>query len=399
MLPKTGYKQPEKWLFPIDPNVDYRLPENRVYLVNAWAEAMYHTGELNQQLRLMDWAIEKRWTNDHILESKLWLAFLWGCCYNFTGPWVILNAFPVPPTEPGGMQRFADWYNKNFERIRFDTDCRYRKSKMIACVQSYVDWLNLHGGGDQWSAIEETMNLRDPVAKYEKLWEVANSWAYYGRLSAWNYLEAVGLVTEWKYGLDCQDFLLTDVSGSESNRNGVAFITDNEHLLTKHGKLKSTGETIKQEDCLMLNEKAEGLFTMLKENFGHIDPVLRFNTETVFCWVKKRFRETNTRYIGWDSERTIDEMDFVQEHWGEEAPLDAIYEARRAWLPSHLCCEDGPKELRGQKKAKMSYFYLTGTPMDLLKFQAGERWDYGMQPSKKVKVGKVESSGKTKRLW
>lgn len=389
MLKRDGYAPPDKWLYPIDPNVDYRKPENRMYMVFAWAEAMYHTGELNQQLRLMDWVIEfGGFETPDVIESKLWLAFLWGCCYNFTGPWVILNRFPTPPKSPQDLEDFGNWYNTNFERIRFDTDCRYRKSKMIACVKSYVEWL---GDSDQRDKIFPMLLTEDPATKYEKLNEAANSWSFYGRLSCWNYLEALALVTGWKYDLDCQSFLLTDISGSESNRNGVAFMIGREDLTTKHGKLKSDMKTtISKADCDMLEVEGEKIFQSLVETFGHIDPVLRFNVETIMCWTKKRFRMGKTRYLGWDSERTIDEMDFVQEHWGEEAPVQPIYFARKAWLPDHLRCEVGDESChRGENKDKMPVFFLTGQPLDLINFQNGTRWV----------VLKNKPQTATKKLW
>ena len=371
-----------KWMFPIEQDVDYRLPENRLYMVKAWAEAMYRTGELNQQLRLMNHAIENGFRTPSVIESKLWLAFLWGCCYNFTGPWVILNRFPVPPKGKEEMDEFASWYNDNWNRIRFDTDCRYRRGSMIECVQSYVDWLE---GGSQYLKFSEMMLIEDPQIKYDNAWAIANSWKFYGRLSSWNYLEALALVSDWKHDLDCQSFLLTDVSGSESNRNGVAFIINREDLITKHGKSKETGVRISLEDCMMLEEKAQEIFNELVQLFNHIDPVLRFNVETIFCWLKKRFREKKTRYLGWDGERTIDELDFVKEYW-PEIDISKIYEARKQWLPEFMLCETAPHgSVRGENKAKMDVFFKTGTPMDLVYFQKGKRWDIGRK--------------KTSRLW
>lgn len=392
MLKKQGFVQPTQWKYPIDPSVDYRLPENRMYMVFAWAEAMYHTGELNQQLRLMDWVIEFGcFQTPSQIESKLWLAFLWGCCYNLTGPWVIMSAFPTPPRGESEMQLFSNWYNKNFERIRFDTDCRYRKSKMIACVQSYSNWL---GEQTQSEKIFPMLNIEDPTTKYVTLNDAANSWAYYGRLSTWNYLEALALVTGWNHQLDCQTFLLNDITGSESNRNGVAFMVGREDLTTKHGKLKpDLTKTISLEDCNMLEVEGEKIFKSLVEEFGSIDPVLRFNVETVMCWTKKRFRLKKTRYLGWDAERTLDEMDFISENWGvDEVSVDELYKARKMWLPEHLLCECN-HDHRGENVAKMPVFYETGTPQDLLHFQQGKRWVTGLPQTQ------TTSSKTTKKLW
>lgn len=345
--------------FPIDPNTDYRLPENRLYFVKAWAEAMYSTGELDQQLRLMNHA-----TDD--IESKLWLAFLWGCCYNFTGPFVIMSEFPVPPTKKG-MQGFADWYNKNFERIRVDTDCRYRKSKMIECVQSYVDWLD---GSTQKSALVDSYldtTMWSNEEMYTQLHQICNSWKYFGRLSCWNYLEALALVTEHKT-FDCPDFLLHEIEDSESNRNGVAFVISREDLVTKHGKKKSNGEKISTQELELLSFEGERIFQEIKTDFKEFS-VKRFNVETIFCWTKKRFRPRSSRYFGWDDERTIDEIGFVSTHW-PELNLDKIFVAREHFLPDFLSSVK-----QGVDKSKMSVFYDAGTPQDLIYFNKGLHWN------------------------
>lgn len=402
MLKKQGYEPPTKWLYPIDPTVDYRLEENRLYLVKAWSEAMYHTGELNQQLRLMDASLpikdelpEEGTEYFELIEEKLWLAFLWGCCYNLVGPWVIMNAFPVPPWD---MEQFADWYNENFERIRFDTDCRYRKSKMIACVQSYVDWLD--GRTQAEAIIEDILKPHSGEAQYEALKNTADNWKYYGRLSTWNYIEAVALVTGWEYGLDCSGFMLTEVSDSESNRNGVAFITGNDDLTTKHGKFKQgerKGEKISYDECKMLDDRSEEIFAELVDELGHIDPVLRLNVETIYCWTKKRFRVKQSRYLGWDADRTYDDIKFVEELWDDEANSEPLWAARKMWLPDFLLSEETPSGkgyTRGSCAIKMAQFFETGVPLDLIRFQAGEPWYIKAQTTDKPAKNK-----KTRKLW
>lgn len=340
--------------FPIDESVDYRLPENRLYLTKAWAEAMYHTGELDQQLRLMNMATDN-------MESKLWLAFLWGCCYNLIGPWVILDEFPTPPKGEVGMELFSDWYNENFQRFRVDTDCRYRKANMIACIQSYVDWL-----GDETAESKITKILNEDNA-YEKLQEISNSWAFFGRLSCWNYLEAVALVTEDKM-FDCPDFLLSDVSGSESNRNGLCFVIGREELVTKHGIKKKSNEKITSEELSFLCFEGERVFQELKKEFQWTN-CKRFNVETIFCWLKKRFRNYSSRYLGWDDERTVDEINYILENWSE-VDITKILLARDHFLPEFMS-----SKMNSVDKKKMSVFYDTGTPVDLVMFQQGKHWE------------------------
>lgn len=370
-----GYQPPESWKYPIDLTVDYRLPEHRPYLLKAWLEALSYTEEHNQQLRLMDYAIEKHHGAD--VEMKIWLAFLWGCCYNAIGPWTILSEFPYPPQSEGEMQRFKDWYNLNFDRMRFDTDCRYRKSKMIACVQSYVDWVGDIDTRSQFEAFEPMLEQtgEDRQAKqFQLLWDTSMSWKYFGRLSCWNFLEALNLVFGNKYMIDVPGFMLRDREGSESNRNGAAFMSNRDDWVTKHGKKKINGCPITDEECDILESDLEEAFLECKMEFGHITFINRLNFETSgACWLKKFFREKSTRYIGWDAERTWEEIDYMEREWPEYscAPL---WEARAAWLPDYLLCEKDPSGERGVRKWKMPVFFRTGAPLHIWHLQQGTRW-------------------------
>lgn len=366
----SEYKAPDTWKYPIDLEVDYREAGNRFYLMKAWVEALAYTEEHNQQMRLMDYWIERDYNG--CVEMKIWLSFLWGCCYNSIGPWTIINEFKTPPRTEAELQRFADWYNKNFDRMRFDTDCRYRKSKMIACVNSYVEWL---GDKTQFEAFYPMMSQEDSNERFVQLWEASNSLAFFGRLSSWNFLEALNIVFGDFYKIDVPSFMLRDISGSESNRNGAAFLANREDLLTKHGKLYATGCTISLEDCDLLEIDLERAFKECVEEFGEVTFINRLNFETTgACWLKKFFREKNSRYVGWDAERTYEEICYMEENWPEYS-CEPLWEARKVWLPETLLCEFSDTADKGVKKKKMGYFFNTGIPLHIWHLQNGTRWE------------------------
>lgn len=391
-----GYKAPEKWKYPIDLAVDYRKPENRMYLLKAWVEALSYTEEHNQQVRLMDYAIEvtEGITQLEKIERKIWMAFLWGCCYNGIGPWTIYSEFPVPPQSPKEFQRFSDWYNLNFDRMRFDTDCRYRKSKMIPCVQSYIDWL---GGKTQMDSFRWMLECTTKEDQFTELWNTAMSWKYFGRLSAWNFLEALNMVFGNIWDIDVPGFMLRDRDGSESNRNGAAFLSNRDDWVTKHGKKKINGCPITDEECDILETDLEKAFQECVEEFGHITFINRLNFETSgACWLKKFFRLKNTRYIGWDAERTWDEIDYMERIWPEYscAPL---WEARSLWLPDTLLCEKAPAgHVPGVQKWKMPVFFETGVPLHIWHLQQGTRWEPSeVYTNLKMPVRKIEDNPKS----
>lgn len=394
----TGYVAPAEWKYPIDLAVDYREPGNRIYLLKAWIEALSHTEEHNQQMRLMDYAIEvtEGITQEEKVERKIWMAFLWGCCYNAIGPWTIYSEFPLPPQSKEEMQRFSDWYNLNFERMRFDTDCRHRKSKMIPCVQSYMNWL---AGRTQYKAFQSALEMTHYNLKqdqFEDLWGIAMGVKYFGRLAAWNFLEALNMVFGDQFTIDVPGFMLRDREGSESNRNGAAFLSNRDDWVTKHGKKKIGGCAITDEECDILEADLEKAFIECRQEFGHLTFINRLNFETSgACWLKKFFREKNTRYIGWDAERTFEEIRYMEEKWPEYS-CTALWEARSKWLPDHLLCEKAPPgHPRGVQKGKMPHFFNTGVPLHIWHLQQDTRW---MQTPGESQVPEYSAPRKTVNL-
>lgn len=378
--------------YPIDPNVDYRIPQNRGYLMKAWVEANAITQEHNQQIRLILSAIDEMDLFENKVESKLWAAFLWGCCYNLVSPWAILTNYPLPPRGDEEFQKFSDWYNETFDIHRFDTDCRYRKAKMLACVKSFFNQL---GDLTITQMVEQLVKPEQTETdNFERIWDFSMSVNYFGRLSCWNFVEAVTIATDWKYPLDAPSFMMEDLSNSESNRNGICFLINREDLLTKHCTFKNKEGRITKDDAKVLEEAAEAMFQQCKAEFNHITPITRLNAETtVCCWFKKMFRNYNTRYIGWDAERTLAEIEYLEEHW-PDVDTKPIRTARLTYLPESLLGECNGQH--GVQKWKMPDFFDSGTPNHILKFQLDEVW---MPPAgtKKAKQNKPKTTAK--KLW
>ena len=350
----------------LDPSTDYREPQHRETAFLAYYEAMLHTGELMQQLRLVDWYIEKTTEpGTKRDEKKLWAAWLWGATYNLTGLWAILQAFPEPPAQDD----FADWYNGNFERIRFDTDCRYRKSKMLACYESYRS-LSQHVTAEDIQARQTPSE----TANFRSLWSWSMSVKYFGRLACWNHVEAMAYVMRGRWSVDAPDLMLEDISGSESNRNGVAWVTGNERFATHHGKL-SNGYAINTAQLSHLVNQSDYLWNRARDQLSLTVPTSMnmLNFETALCWSKKMMsRTTHSRYLGWDGDRTWEEINYLEQHWPEceTAPLWA---ARDALVPRTLLCEHYPRGWhKGVDKSRMKSFYETGHLPEVVAWQKGE---------------------------
>ncbi|QDP48280.1 MAG: hypothetical protein Unbinned4944contig1000_4 [Prokaryotic dsDNA virus sp.] len=348
------------------PGVDYRAPDKRETAFLAYYEAMLHTGELIQQLRLVDWYIEQTTEpGEKRDEKKLWAAWLWGATYNLTGLWAILQTFPEVPDR----EAFTEWYNANFDRIRFDTDCRYRKSKMIACLDS---WRSLSSDVPA-ARVTASLSLSE-AANFKRLWDWSMSVKYFGRLACWNHVEAMGYVMRGRWKVDAPDLMLKDIRNSESNRNGVAWVTGNESLATHHGKLE-TGNTINERELDYLVARSDYLWSRALDALSLTVPTAMnvLNFETALCWSKKMMsRTTHSRYLGWDGDRTWDEIKYLEKHW-PELDTTPLWAARDAMVPRTLLCEHYPKGWhRGVDKGRMKRFYQTGSLPEVMAWQRGE---------------------------
>lgn len=356
-----------RYIYPLKEGVDYRTPSKRAELAGAWVEVNVITGEHYKSIRLLDFYIDSCDKFVDKFESKLWMAFLWGSCYTLTTPLAVLYYFPEPPSTPEEFKRFSDWYNTTFHKQKFDTDCRYRKSVFLRCLASYMEKL---GGRTQQEVI---LPLLKRKKNFDNMWQFADSIKYFGRLSNWNYLEAVNYVTRNLFRLDAPSFMLTLVSESESNRNGVCYLLNREDLNTKHG-IKADGNRITQEECLLLERGVEKFLRKFKKQFSDLGVVNRLNLETtICCWFKKMFRVGNTRYLGSDAEKTFAELKKFEENW-PDVDTSLIYRAREHFLPEHLRCECQPADERGVKKWKFEVFQKTGAPLSIIRFQNNEVW-------------------------
>ena len=350
----------QDWIYPVDPEKDYRGSlEDRLYGFMAWVEANYASGDVVHPVAVLMDSLPNQ-----TFETRTWAAFLWGACYNVIGPYTILSEFPEPPINERGQ--FRDWYNHEFDRFRVDTDCRYRKSKMIPCVESYLDWLGAYDTShDKFMPL-----LQKPSAteRYDSLHKEAMSWKYFGRLSVWNYLEGLDIALKpFGHSFDCMDFLLTDLEGSESNRNGLCCATGNEALLTKHGKYLDTKDKMDAEVAWELNQQAEYLFDLADETLSHRHEIKRLSLETCFCWWKKKFtRVRDSRYLGWFADSTLEEIRYLEKAWPELS----------LWNLKKAIVELTPDDLRGRDvdKEKMKVFFETGRLTDVYNFQHGVRW-------------------------
>ena len=143
-------------------------------------------------------------------EEALWFAFLNGNTQNPITSWLLHSRFPSPKK----ATEMIAWYKENYEKLSFDTDRRYHKKSLAEATKGYLFLLNGRTQGEMWHEAA--------VGGFSSVWEVATKIPTFGRLSAFSYGEYLRIMG---VDYDCDDLLLSDISGSRSHRNGLCIVT------------------------------------------------------------------------------------------------------------------------------------------------------------------------------
>ena len=191
----------------ITDNKDYRLPENRKEYFNKLYALNLNHGIMPGLVYLYLPALAEKYGWDH--EQKLWFAFLNGMTQNPITSLKLFEQLPEVPPAGAALTKFTDWFNASWDNLQYDTDRRYQKKDTITAIKSYADLVSKY---DNQLYMIKYLNYAD-------LWKlVRDNYSSFGRLSAFSYLEYVYLNG---YGVDCDNLLFEDKSGSKSHRTGI----------------------------------------------------------------------------------------------------------------------------------------------------------------------------------
>ena len=276
---------------------DYRLRENRTEYFDALYNVNLKYGVLPELAKRYNWDAE----------DKLWFAFLNGMTQNPITSLRLMYELPEVPPVGSTLNKFTDWFDKNWENLQYDTDRRYQKKDTIDAIKSYANLLG------NFNSQEEML-----TGDYQTLWKrVRDGYDSFGRLSSFSYLEYVYLNG---FGADCDDLLFEDKSGSKSHRNGMCYAMGKDH--------RYNPET---------------------PNIGN------FTFESNLCTFKNHF--FGRRYPG-----VYADMGWSRIEWAEEKGLDVeVFKDMRAeLLPTWLRAECSDTRVDINKHAAI--FKLTGRP-------------------------------------
>lgn len=293
--------------------MDYRLKENRLKAFEDWYKWSIKYNDCDPSIYLLNYLFDRF---EHNTEQKLWICFLYGTTYYLPTAWIIWNEFP--DFELVDYDRLKEWNDKNYSRLRYQTDTKYNKGYLPQQFISYKKWVESFNP----SKLQYEKFNSYPKNNFEIVWnEIKNNLYKFGRYSTWFYMQTLHSCA--KIQLEPNTLKLNDYSGSKSHRNGLLYALGQDSLLNV--KLSN-----KQYKILEYKSKniLENINKYKKSNF--------YEMETVLCSFKKIFRRSRGRYLGYYLDRQAEEIKKVEQDEWNGIDWDVFWQGREECLNKNL---------------------------------------------------------------
>jgi len=332
--------------------LDYRLKENRKEAFINWFGWSLDLEDCDSALYMTNYFFDRF---EYNLEQKYWLVWLYGTTYHFPTAYLIWNEFP--DMELVGIDRLKRWNDKNYARLRYQTDTKWNKGHLPDQFLSYKEWVD---GKTQHERFNEYIT-EDPYENFKNLWEVANSWHKFGRYTSWFYLQTLKHCAG--VNLDIDNLWLHDYSGSKSHRNGLCFAIGEDEWVNQH---------LDKNQIKILNNEAKELLTETKRRFPNVaHKADYFAMETCLCSFKKLFRKRDGRYLGYYIDRQAEEIKKVEKDNWHGIDWKPLWDAREETLRKNYLTNS-------IKKDRMEIFLETGK-IDHMGTFSNENKDIGLE--------------------
>jgi hypothetical protein len=302
----------------------------------VWWATCTAAGDVDPALWMMRYLNERY---EYNREEKLWFAWLYHT-YNLPTAFVYKNEFP--DEELASVDRFTQWNNENYPRLRYQVDTKWSKGHLPVMYQSYTDWV----GASSQEAKFEGVCSGSPEENFEALWDIVKgSWYKFGRYTAFFYLQT--LKHTCGVNLECPTLLLNDYSGSKSHRNGLCLALGKDEwvniklLPSQYQWLEDAGADILKE--------AKSRWPSLAQDFDN------FSLETALCSYKKLHRTSKGRYVGYYLDRQSEEIVKAESDNWSGIEWEVLWQGRHEVLGGNLV----PDRVAVSKE-KMKYFVETG---------------------------------------
>lgn len=264
-------------------------------------------GDVDPSYEMLRYVCERYELN---MEQRYWLAFLYSTCY--CGPTVFYIYNEFPDYENVDVGRLERWWNANKDKLFFQTDRKWIKSKdeFVMMFESYRNWCCGLTQERRWSL----MNTGNPTFSYDMAFNEASGIYQMGRFSLFLYLEAVKVVTG--FPMLPRSMRMRD---AESCRNGLAYAIGREDL-NNH----EDGRNLSKSEQDFLQEEFDRLVGEMVQE----DPKNNvWNIETTLCAYKKY--RLGKRYIGYYLDRQLDEIRKMEKLVPEGVDWSVLYDYRR----------------------------------------------------------------------
>jgi hypothetical protein len=314
--------------------VDYReLNQRREGFLQWWA-ACTAALDVDPSMWMMRYLNERY---EYSVEERLWFSWLF---HTYLLPTAFAYKNEFPDEELASVERFEQFVNENYQRIRHEKDCKWSRGHLAAMYASYRDWV---GSGSQEEKFGQLCQ-GSPEENFKVLWKEFNGLFKVGRYTAFfllqTYKQTCGIPIE------CPSLFLDNYDGSKSHRNGLCLAA---------GKNDWVGQRLTAAEYQWLEKFGTDLIVEAKDRWPEFTEEFdRFTLETVACSYKKLWRTANGRYINYYNDRVADQI-----RKAEDDGWDGI-----EWNVLHQCraeCSNGRLNPTDTiDKEKMKLFVETG---------------------------------------
>jgi hypothetical protein len=311
--------------------MDYRQIKNRQKGFFKWYYWSLKYKDCDPPIWMLNYLFDRF---EHNLEQKYWIAWIYGTTYHLPTAWIIWNEFP--DFELVDYERLKDWNDKNYTRLRYQTDTKYNKGYLPQQFASYKKWIE-HNNPSKTQ--REKFNIYKKKKSFNYLFESISQNLYkFGRYSTWFYMQTLKQCVG--VSLEPNNLKLEDYSGSRSHRNGLCLALGKDEWIDKK---------LNKDSISYLNENAEYLQDKVKY-FAQDDNITDYYyLETALCSYKKIFRKTNGRYLGYYLDRQAEEIKKVEGDNWDGVDWQVFWDGREELLTKELHMSDMlKKELYGQ---------------------------------------------------
>lgn len=321
---------------------DYRLPENRRETFHKFYEFhLKYRSHPGCVYYLIPYLGNKYGWNK---EDTLWFTFLNGNTQNPVTSLILHRRFP----DPDALGDLPDFFNNNWDRLKFDTDRRWQKKDFLKSVSWFQERIREGTQEDYWTEYAQR--------GFKSVWEAARAVPTFGRLSAFSFLEYQRIAG---IPVECDTLFLRDLKGSKSHRNGLCKLNGRDDL-DWHDKYNPDFNGDYTEHYDWLEEAGETLLSEAKTRAKGKDwekDVSYFTLESALCTYKSWFRP-NRRYPNVYNDMLYLRIKEMEKVWDKE-DLTVFWEARKDCLPDYLLLECNPRD-PGLSPEKQNHFRETG---------------------------------------